>query len=590
MKRRAVGALAVAGSALAVAPSVTAQAVSSVEYLSTVPVATVLLGVGITVRANEEREFQAAQRAHFKRVRWHPGWKGIQNADGTFKPPAQTPQLDVALSWCRTYNLSPVIVTGYGAPTTGIPGFVVASAVPAGQRVIPLVPDANIPRILARKSYVRRTGPVASQLVPEGKWSYDGGLIFAVDAAAPSITLAYPTSVALAAGDVLRVEVLLYPPAASNSPDDPSVVAFTNYTRHVAKRIASAGTGGDVEGWNEPPWAHDPWDREFDYYAAGTAPPDAKQLAGSMNTGFVNRMLRDWTPEGGAGYIFSGPHKSGYNSIYGGRNANPELLTKANAQRIALKEAFHPYGDTPEWHGWRPSCLRTAPESGIEAACALVGVNQTSNFKTAVRWAMNAGTRNGWAVPQIITEIGAGGFTDEDKKGRHYLRTLAAYMGMGLTQVIFFQMSDPPGATAFIDRSNGQYREMRQFGIMRDFLADLAAFPVGVNSSTALPGVGSYSGTFPLMATPFIARRSLTQAKNDVLLMLWQRTYPAVGQKWYDIPAVTPANATVTAPTGYAIAGATDLITRQPVAMQGQGAARTLPVGDNPILVRVLFG
>lgn len=548
---------------------------SVVEEMPVLPATEAGNGLGFNVGVTEW-EFKMARDAGATTVRWHPGWNGMEDMDGNLLAPAQA--LEDPLSWAASLGLRPIVVTGYGPPWRALDNrFTVAAATPAGTKAIPVAEPVDA--VEPPRCHVLKAD--GTQLVPRGRWAYSGALIHDVDPAAGTIELAHPTNVALAAGDTLVINKLLYPSAATASPDDPSVAAFVRYAEHVASRVGAHVSEGSVEIWNEPPWAHDPWDARYRFY--DEAPPELEVMPGSHNWGFYRRLLRDGAPPAGVGYISSATHKTGFNTLFGPRMAT--LFTREQAERIGIGEAYHPYGASPEHHGWLPSCVENYTGGNIFADCALEGTNTTSNIKWGHWVLLKHLKEHGWTISEEATEVGIES-TNETAKARGVLRQFLYYLAAGFQRITFYHLT--AGATAFVNHATREplpaYTAIKR---LMDAVNDIAVAPADATAAT--PSVSSYTGSYPLMTVPVLGREKAPPKKDTLLLMAWQRSYPPdpVNDLWTELPPPAPGSATVRLAPGERVVDAVNLTTGDAVPTTHTGHQATFPVTDDPVMLRV---
>jgi hypothetical protein len=490
-----------------------AQTSTSVENLTSVPSTTIRNGLGFNMASlKNEWEFQMAAAAGATEARFQPAWAAVQNMSGVFAlPPAD----DTALNWCSKYGIHPLLVAGYSAPYHSLGTFTVAQAYPAGTTAIRLnqsVAAVNVP-------YCHVMG-VRLQIVPENKWGYYGALITATDPGTNTITLAAATNVALTAGQSLIINQLLYPSCATASPTDPSIVAYAKYAAFLTEQIAAHGLSGRVELWNEPAWAHDPWDHRGAFY---DKPPAGINVV-SPNFGIAEN-LASTKPPAGVRYNWGGTNKSGGRSVLNTSYMSPPLTADEVANSIAC-EAIHPYGDSPEDHLWDPALLASATIHSILLS-NLPGTNWGSNMKQA-RW-LNLQNPS-LNFRQNITETGT--FTpDNVGKARYELRQYLAYLAVGMERITFYCFA-APGAMDGTSKTFGFVDEKTKTptqaytaiqGLVMTDMAEMPEAPAPYQPSD-LPTVPSYQGTYPLTTMSIVGRRTPGDAKNVIDYCTWQRS------------------------------------------------------------------
>lgn len=564
---------ALAGAALAFfVPSFAtrAQSVTAVENLGSVSGAQVYSGLGFNINPNNEWEFQLAAAAGAVEVRMQFSWEAVENMAGVL---ALSTASETALNRCAQYGLQPLIVAAYGGPRQRILTLTVASDLPSGSYVIPVSEDVSA--INVPFCHVQRSG--GAQIVPTGKWAYYGALIDSVDTANRTLTLAARTNVALAAGDTLWINRLLYASCPTTDPNDPSVAAYARYVQFLASRIDDHGLAGRVELWNEPPWAHDPWDTRYRFY--DNPPPDLERTA--VQFGFA-KLLETTVFPGNARLNWAGSHKSGFNSLLGPRMS--PRPTQNQVSNSISSESFHPYGNTPEDHAWEPTCL--ADFSHSEFTCNLVGTNASSNLKSAVRYDLRNQIDNGWMVEQNITETGRS-TANQIGKARFVLRQYLSFQALGIPRINFYRLADAGGIYGFVD-SNSQ-TALQAYTAMQGLIGDAGAIsnPALPYGQGDLPSVLSYRGYYPLTVAVIVGTSSPSDTMNSFLFTCWQRSYPTSGD-WLNLPSPDPMPVTLQLPSGVAARYAYNLNSRENIPITVSGSQVTFKVADDPVALLVI--
>ena len=172
----------------------------------------------------------------------------------------------------------------------------------------------------------------------------------------------------------------------------------------------------DVELWNEPPWANDPWDdRKGLYDPALYSGPDVY----GANFGFAANIMRRHFPEHVTA-TWNGTSGNGSASLLGPKMEHYSGEPFVQPSPIT-KESFHPYNgafSNPENMMFVVSCLEgaAAAKPGTPAAnpfanganCYLPGVEQTANGMEAVRLDRRARLANpSGGIGHSITETNA---------------------------------------------------------------------------------------------------------------------------------------------------------------------------------------
>jgi hypothetical protein len=427
--------------ALLLALGARAQSSTSVENLTSVSSVTVKNGLGFNMaNLNNEWEFQMAQAAGSTEARFQPGWGAVQNMAGTFSMPTID---ETALGWCSTYGFHPLLVAAYGPPYQSIGNFTVAQAYPVGTTSIKL--NESLSSVVVPYCHVQGAGN--SQIVAEGRWGYYGALITGVDTSSGTITLASATTGTLTLGGTLVINKLLYPSCATASPTDPSVVAYANYVAYIAGRIPAHGLTGRVEIWNEPPWAHDPWDHRGGFY--DTVPMGITPY--SPNFGIAENLVQTTAPTG-VHYNWAGPNKTGFASVLTSK-MSPSITGTEVANSISC-EGFHPYGNSPEDGIWDPNILAGVTNANNSYTAILPGANWSGNTVYA-RYLNLQNPSLGFK--QNITETGCA-VQDGVRKARFDIRQYLAYLADGLERVTFYCFGQPNAAVSpFTSTGNAAY-------------------------------------------------------------------------------------------------------------------------------------
>jgi hypothetical protein len=494
------------------------QTSTSVENLTSVPSTTIRQGLGFNMGSiKNEWEFQMAAAAGSTEARFQPGWVSVENTAGGLALPAAD---ETALNWCSTYGIKPLLVAGYGPPYHSLGTFTVAQAYPIGTTTIHL--NQSVAKVNFPYCHVMT---VRGQIVPERKWGYYGALITGADSAANTITLAAATNVALTAGETLVINQLLYPSCATASPTDPSIIAYGKYAAFLAGRIAAHGLTGRVELWNEPAWAHDPWDHRGAFY---DKPPAGVNVV-SPNFGIAENLAPTMLPPG-VRYNWGGTNKSGGRSVLNPSLMSPPLTVAEVANSIAC-EAIHPYGNSPEEHLWDPTLLASATIHNLGSA-TLPGASWGSNMKEARWFNLQNPSLN---FKQNVTETGTI-TADNLRKARFEIRQYLGLLADGMERVTFYCFATP-GATdgstktfGFVDEKTKAptqaYTAIR--GLVMTDMADMPLAPVAYTAAD-LPTVPSYSGTYPLTTMSIVGRHAKADTKNIVDYVVWQRSLTPPG-------------------------------------------------------------
>jgi hypothetical protein len=564
---RKISALAVCICLWATTLPVAAQ-VATVENLGSVPASQLSSGLGFNINPANEWEFQMAAQAGAVEGRVQFGWEAVESISGDLVLSAAS---ETALDRFSQYGLQPLIVAAYGPPRIRILTVTVAADVPDGSYVIPVNEDVS--GIDVPFCHVQRS--TGAQIVAAGKWAYYGAFIHSVDTDNRTLTLAARTNVSLGAGDVLAVNRVRYPSVPTTDPNDPSIAAYARYAEFLAARMDAHGLAGRVELWNEPPWAHDPWDTRYRFY--DSAPPEQERPA--VQFGFA-ALLETTLAPGNVRYNWAGSHKSGFNSLLGPRmSPHP---TQDQVLNSISSESFHPYGNSPEDHAWDPVCL--ADFSRSEFTCHLIGTNPSSNFKSAVRYNLRNLIDDGWAIEQNITETGLI-TTNQLAKARWIIRHYVAMQALGIQRINFYRLADNGGQYGFVDATT--QTALPAYIAIQGLASDAAsiALPPLPYAPGDLPAVVDYSGSYPLTTVAIVGTQLPSDPANSILFVAWQRSYPSAGS-WLALASPDPAPVTVQIPTGMIVAQAYDLVTRASVPSCSSDDGQVIvDVADNPVAV-----
>jgi len=545
--------------------------VTTVENLGSVSGSQLSSGLGFNLNPANEWEFQIAAEAGAVEGRVQLSWEAVENVSGDLALSAQS---ETALNRFSQYGLQPLIVAAYGPPRQRILTLTVAADVPSGSYVI--LVNEDVSGVEIPDCHLQRTS--GAQIVPEGKWAYYGALIHAVDVDHRTVTLAARTNVSLAAGDALAVNRLRYPSVATTDPNEPSIAAYARYAQFLAGRVDAHGLAGRVELWNEPPWAHDPWDTRYRFY--DTPPPELERPA--VQFGFAALLQTTFAP-GNVRYNWGGSHKSGFNSLLGSRmSPHP---TRDQAANSMSSESFHPYGNSPEDHAWDPTCL--ADFSRSEFTCHLIGTNPGSNFKSAVRYNLRNLIDLGWSIEQNVTETGLF-TTNQVGKARWIIRQYLALHALGIQRINFYRLADNGGQYGFVDATTQTV--LPAYTAIQGLVSDASAIglPPVPYTLDDLPSIGDYSGSYPLTTVAIVGTRSPCDLSNSILYVAWQRSYPDSGS-WLALPSPDPVPVTVRLPPGMIAQQANDLVTRSPVTIDTTDDGQVIvDIADNPVALSVI--
>jgi hypothetical protein len=567
-----------------------AQTVTQVEDFGTAPAARVKQGLGFNINPMHEWEFQLAQEAGSTYVRFDCSWPSTekQNPDNTSGGFAMPKVCAMGLAYAKTYGQRPSLNALYGPPFHPVLTATLAADVPVGSYTLPLhINKGSLTALRPMTSEIL----LASGQQLTARHSYPGSLITSIDPAQSSIRLAAATSVPLPPGTSVIVNELLYAPVittkASTVGSDQSVVAFGRYAHFLAEEIHRAGLMGEVELWNEPVWAGDPWDhgdRLFDKPPADVVDQPAIPL-------YVSTMQ----PVDGVIFDSGYTEKSGFQSIYTTQNV-VKIPSIENALRTVAAESFHPYGNSPEHHFWYPDCLKklvgTENAGGRWSDCSPPGTNAGSNGKSAVLDAMRPAAHGG---PRFnVTETGAcrGCYqgTTEDQITRFNMRQFIGFEGLGVSPIIFFQLADRGKANTFGWVNYDTHAPLPVFTAFKALMTDVDGIAGEPASLCSLPKVMSYKGFYPLSTVTFLGTRASKDKVNSVLFFAWQRSYPAPNPNspWLKLSSPGSVMVQLAIPKGMNVVTVKNTVTRSGVSFEQNGTALNFQVADDPVEIAIM--
>ena len=571
----------------------------SQESLGAVTTVQALNGVGFNVNPANDWEFSLAAAAGAKHVRFQCGWSDTEKQSAAPQNVAATPRYTLpsycvsGLASAQKYGLQPDIIAAYGPPYHAILSVAVPGGASAGAKSLNVqfssgVGGSTLSEISAfNTNIIGASGSYLSNVN-----SYAGALITGVNmtsSTTATLTLASALTTALPSNSttLYTINQDLYATPASFNPSEPSIIAYTSYVAFLAQSIQAAGLTGQVEIWNEPPWAGDPWDNRGDFYDSFPGGFTPGPQAGNIpNWGFVGALQSVPAPAG-VTYIWGGTEKSGTNSVLDpGMLANTGVAFTEPGTSVT-SESFHPYGNNPEDALWNASCLSSLAGLNNMWSCNMFGL-AGGNFNQAVKESEIAQTSNSaWGVSHNITETGfqlTSG--DNAHQARFIMRQLLGYLAAGVTPLDFYRLYDTsPSELSFLNPTTEA--PLPSYTAVAGLTADLAEIgkaPVAAYSLSSLSSIVSYSGSFPLDSVHIVGSRS-GDTVNSELLTVWQRSYAATGANWGTLaqPAAVPA--TIAIPKGLAVAALVNLDTRATVAYTTSGQNVTFEVSDDPIEV-----
>ncbi len=586
--------------------TVNAGTVTTIEQLGAIPAAQAANGLGFNVAQGNDWEFQMAAAAGATHARFQCGWTSTENQAA---PPGNAPaatqftlQADcqAGLASSLRYGLHPTILAAYGPPFHPILSVTVPGGAAAGASVINVQFASGIGGdTLSSMAAFYDTIINSSNATITDKHSYAGGLITGVtatDATHTTLELASALSSALPADTITKyvINQYLYPPPASFSPADPSVLAYARYAEFLAGKISTSGITGEVEIWNEPPWGDDPWDDRYDFYDNQPLPVSpGPQTPYLPNWGFAAAIFSQTSPVAGVTYNWGGTEKTGGNSML---NAQMEGNTGASfwqPNTIVTTESFHPYGNNPEDILWSEPCLKGTIHSYPQAAssfspCNLFGVGPNMAYaaqETLVQESINPT----WGIGHNITETGfEGALGDDLHKARFVMRQFLGFQAAGVTPIQFYRLFDSsPGDFSFVNPiadADGTHDPLPAYTALAGLMSDLARIKLSPYPTQKLPSILAYSGTYPLDTVSLVGSRPGDNA-NSILFAVWQRSFTK--GTWGTLASPAPTPVTVEIPAQASVVTVLNLDTRAPVSYAASGQQITFTVSDDPIEVLV---
>jgi hypothetical protein len=581
--------------------------VTKVEVLGAIPASQAVNGLGFNLTAGNNWEFQMAAAAGATHARYQCSWVSTENQTA---PPANStasPQFTLqsdcqaALTSAAAVGMHSTIVAAYGAPFHQTLTVTVPNGAQAGAKTLNVQFAAGTGGdTLASMAPFYDTIINSTKVPITSKHSYAGGLITGValqDATHATLTLASGLSSALPANASTQyvVNEYLYPPPQSFSPTDPSVLAYARYAEFLASEISASGVPGEVEIWNEPPWSDDPWDDRYDFYDNQPLPVLPGPLTPYVpDWGFAAALQAQSSPVPGVTYNWGGTEKSGGNSML-----NPQMLANTGVlfhqpNSIVTTESFHPYGNNPEDELWNEPCLEATVKifptfASNFANCNLVGVGPNSAYAVQLSLLQKA-INPTWGIGHNITETGfEGDLGDEMHKARFAMRQFLGYQAAGVTPIEFYRLYDTStGNFSFVNPTanpDGTHSPLPAYTAVAGLMTDLAKIkqaPVTAYSTSNLPAIASYSGTYPLDTVSLVGARA-GDTTNSVLFAIWQRSNTTA--RWGTLSSPVAAPVTITVPSGLAVAAVVNMDTRATVPYTTSGQQLTVSVSDDPVEV-----
>ncbi len=596
-----------------------AGTVTAVETLGIITANQASNGLGFNLDAEQDWQWAAAAAAGATHARIQCSWEQVeqQSAPPDNNPGSpqyvQTPNCAAGLASAKKYGIHPTVVAAYGSPHHVI----LTVAVPNGAQV----GDTSF-----EIAFVAGTGGATFNklavpydyfgFLPYGRPSavgpYYGTFITGIqlkDNSHAVISLASALTSPLPADNTqYAISEVLYPSAASFSPDDPSVVAYGNYVSFLASSIAAAGLTGEVELWNEPPSAGlDPWDKRYAAYdpallPAGITPGDAM----APNFGFVANLQSRKLPAG-VTLTWNGTSGDGSSSMLAPNMLAFSGATAMQPANVVTRESFHPYGgpySNPEDVLWSQPCLTASVAAGTDfTKCSLAGERQGPNniyeaYLDTVAKAQNAAGGIGRSVTE--TNILAPGAGFAMQQARFDVRQYLGLQAVGYTPVEFYKLYDADTTTdpnfSFVQQigSTALYNPKQNYNaisLLMAYLSTIRQLPVQPYPATALTSVSSFSGSYPLSTVHMVGAR-LGAMTNSDLFVVWQRSMtPCSGSSctgnWMTLASPGQGSVVALLPAGGLVTSVVDLVTGAPVLFTVIGRQLTLTAADDPIAIMV---
>ncbi len=579
--------------------------VNMIEQLGAIPASQAVNGLGFNITPGNDWEFQMAAAAGATHARYQCGWMATENQtappNNTTASPQFTlqPDCQAGLASAVKYGIHSTILAAYGSPYHQILNVTAPNGASAGATQIDVAFASGVGGDTLSSMAAFYDTIISSSNVPiTNLHSYAGGLITGVtltDSTHATLSLASALSSTLPASTATQyvINQYLYPPPASFSPTDPSVLAYAKYAEFLASTISATRVTGEVEIWNEPPWTDDPWDDRYDFYDNQPLPVSpGPQTPYLPNWGFAAALSNQTSPAPGVTYNWGGTEKTGFNSVL-----DPQMLANTGVSywqpnTIVTTESFHPYGNNPEDGLWSEPCLRTTinpyPTAASSfASCNLFGVGPSFAYaaqQTLVQESINPT----WGIGHNITETGfAGASGDDAHKARFIMRQFLGYQAAGVTPIQFYRLFDTsPLNVGFVDptaSADGTHSPLPAYTAIAGLMSDLATIKLGPYPAQSLPTVlPSYTGTYPLDTVSLVGSRPGDTA-NSVLFAVWQRSFTS--GTWATLASPAPAPVTIQIPAPLSVVAVRNLDTRAAVPFTASGQQITVNVSDDPIEV-----
>ena len=586
---------------------------TSVEQLGTIQTSQATSGLGWAIDLSAEWEWQQAAAAGAKHARytcaWGDSFGGRAGGAELQSPPpnnySQGYQMPVAcaqaLTFARKYGIKPTIVAGYGPPYQQVLSVVLAADAPAGASSLQIAYTSGVGGTqLGSIQYPYDYLGATSGAKLSNAHSYAGTLITNFTPTTSdrgTVTLASALTSGLAAGSTFVINRLLYPSAASDEANDPSVRAYVGYVQFLGSQCAAAGVPCEIELWNEPSWPDDCWDNRSDCYDQN---PGFNQQQNGPNWGFL-AALQNTTPSPGVNYNWAGPNKSGDNSVLSPFLQQYAGVSFSQSGNPVTNQSSHPYGNNPEDNMWNFGCVTTLENTNNWGACNTIPANGSNAAEPLFRTLNLQQSNPSYQMGFSITETGFAAIEgDAIHQARYAVRQFLGYLAAGVQVIDFYDIYDCTSGFSFfnsavdsngncISSPNSAPQPLPSYTAMAGLESDLASIsnqPVNSYQLSSLTSVASYSGTYPLDIVHVVGSQAGATA-NSELVSVWQRSYSPTPGGWGFLPPTPGAPVVLNIPPGQTVSSVINLDTRASVPYQSSGQQVSFSVTDDPVGVLV---
>ena len=591
---------------------------TSVVTIGTITANQASNGLGFNLDPNQDWEWAAAAAAGATHARIQCSWSIVeQQTAPPLNAPAsvqyiEDPNCALGLQSAQKYDIQPTVVAAYGPPfhtilTVTIPGGAKKGATSIDIQYQSGVGGDTLANIAFPHDYIcpaflSSSGQMVTKCSSQftGRHSYQGTLVTGVkltDSTHATISLASALTNALPADTTpYIVQEILYPSTANENAADASVKAYGDYVSFLANDVAAHGLKGDIEIWNEPPWANDPWDQRAGLYDSGMYTGTSEFGA---NFGFAANLMNRTFPSGVTA-TWNGTSGTSNGSLLNGNMQKYSGVALTEPSTTITSESFHPYTSAygnPEDDMFEMSCLQGEVNSSHALNCMLPGTEGQSNlFQSILSSLQQQAINPTYGIGHSITETNqfppVAGL--QMQQARAVLRQFIGFQADGITPIEFYKLylpGNPDPSYSFVQEvgSTGTYTPTPAYSALSGFMADLKPIsnaPVTVYPSSTLPSIASYRGTYALGAVHMVGARQNATANSDAFI-LWQISACKSNSCWYSLASPSAAPVTVDIPAGLKVTGVTNLTTRASVSYTSSGQQITFNVSDDPIEILV---